>query len=229
MTSKRFKLIEASDDQRPGISSSNVEEIDWTKCIICQNITDELLQYPTSAKRINIGAGYVTLEENLVKFKDLQSLRSTINLNALDGGSGLQNTMYKNNAKWHKTCYLKFNSTQLKRAQKRHQVDTDDMSENTANRSRKFTRSSLPCKISMKEYVCFFCGSNKPDENLHEVTRRNVDIHVRQCALKLQDTALLAKLTAGDLVAQEAKYHVRCLANLYRKASRVSIVQQIGE
>ena len=31
-------------------------------------------------------------------------------------------------------------------------------------------------------------------------------------------TWLPAKLSAGDLVAQEAKYHVQCLANLYNKA-----------
>ncbi|VDI13072.1 Hypothetical predicted protein [Mytilus galloprovincialis] len=38
----------------------------------------------------------------------------------------------------------------------------------------------------------------------------------------LHDIALLAKLSAGDLVAQEAKYHAKCLLYLYRKASRVA-------
>ena len=41
---------------------------------------------------------------------------------------------------------------------------------------------------------------------------------MRQCALKLQDTALLAKLSGGDLIAQEAKYHRKCLASLYNRA-----------
>ncbi|CAC5373126.1 unnamed protein product [Mytilus coruscus] len=40
--------------------------------------------------------------------------------------------------------------------------------------------------------------------------------------VKLQDTALLEKLNAGDLVAQEAKYHAKCLLDLYQKASRVA-------
>ena len=35
------------------------------------------------------------------------------------------------------------------------------------------------------------------------------------------DEELLAKLTAGDLVALEAKYHAPCLASLYKKAERV--------
>ena len=37
----------------------------------------------------------------------------------------------------------------------------------------------------------------------------------------LQDEMLLAKLSAGDLVALEAKYHAPCLASLYKKAERV--------
>ena len=41
---------------------------------------------------------------------------------------------------------------------------------------------------------------------------------MRQCALKLQDEALLAKLSAGHLIAQEAKYHAHCLASFYNKA-----------
>ncbi len=45
-----------------------------------------------------------------------------------------------------------------------------------------------------------------------------LDIRVRQCALKLQEKPLLAKLSAGDLIAQEANYHAQCLASLYNKA-----------
>ena len=33
-----------------------------------------------------------------------------------------------------------------------------------------------------------------------------------------KDKSLLAKLSAGDLIAQEAKYHARCLAALYNEA-----------
>ena len=43
---------------------------------------------------------------------------------------------------------------------------------------------------------------------------------MRKCASLLQDEKLLAKLSAGDLVALEAKYHAFCLALLYKKAAR---------
>ena len=45
-----------------------------------------------------------------------------------------------------------------------------------------------------------------------------IDANVRQCALKLEDKPLLAKLSAGDLIAQDAQYHPQCLVSLYNKA-----------
>ena len=48
----------------------------------------------------------------------------------------------------------------------------------------------------------------------------NIDSRVRKCAIDWQDTVLLAKLSAGDLISQEAVYHDRCLVSLYNRASR---------
>ena len=41
-----------------------------------------------------------------------------------------------------------------------------------------------------------------------------VDEKVRECAILLQDGKLVAKLSAGDLIAIDAKYHVKCLVSL---------------
>jgi hypothetical protein len=53
---------------------------------------------------------------------------------------------------------------------------------------------------------------------LSKASTFGVDIKVRQCATKLQDKQLLAKLSAGDLIAQDAQYHVLCLVSLYNRA-----------
>ena len=45
-----------------------------------------------------------------------------------------------------------------------------------------------------------------------------MDDRVRKCAFQLGDKHLLAKLSSGDLVAQEAKYHTRCLVALHNRA-----------
>ena len=42
------------------------------------------------------------------------------------------------------------------------------------------------------------------------------------------DTLLLARLSMGDMVALEAKYHAKCLLALYNRARKVKIDAQQG-
>ena len=48
---------------------------------------------------------------------------------------------------------------------------------------------------------CFFCDKPAAGKSLHNVPTFELGVRVRQCALKLPDKPLLAKLSAGDLVA----------------------------
>ena len=48
----------------------------------------------------------------------------------------------------------------------------------------------------------------------------DLDRKIRDCALELQDSRILAKLSAGDLVALEASYHRSCLISFYRRAEK---------
>jgi len=41
---------------------------------------------------------------------------------------------------------------------------------------------------------------------------------VHKCAIALNDSILQAKLKPGDMIALEAKYHHKCLVNLYNRA-----------
>ena len=51
---------------------------------------------------------------------------------------------------------------------------------------------------------------------------------VSEFACELQDTALLAKFTAGDMIAIESKYHNRCLCVLYNRARLASPMDNDG-
>ena len=51
---------------------------------------------------------------------------------------------------------------------------------------------------------------------------------MRECAALVEDTLLLARLSMGDMVALEAKYHVKCLVALYNRARRVKTDAQQG-
>jgi len=47
--------------------------------------------------------------------------------------------------------------------------------------------------------------------------RLNVNDMLNECAKNLSDEKLLAKLSAGDAVVQEFKYHPACLVGLYNE------------
>ena len=49
-------------------------EIDWTKCALCQNVTDESLVCPAESKRHDSGAGYSTMANNLLAFAAIEAL-----------------------------------------------------------------------------------------------------------------------------------------------------------
>ena len=178
---------------------------------------NESLQCPADSKRqSDVGAGYKTLASNLVKFSDLGCLPVQIDLSRLDeGGKGIEETFRKNNARWHRICYSCFNSTKVKRAEKRSMnVDNDN------GVRGKYTRS---CSTSTNyPATCFICdGADTRNKVLHQVLTLGLDSRVRECATALHDKKLLAKLSGGDLIALEAKYHAPCLAMLYKRAKAV--------
>ena len=50
----------------------------------------------------------------------------------------------------------------------------------------------------------FFCGDDDTVDTLHESATFELNQKVTKCSTDLQDQQLLAKLSAGDLVAQDA-------------------------
>ncbi len=121
--------------------------------------------------------------------------------------------MMSNKAMWHKSCSNKFNVTKLLRAQKRKCATEDREPESIA--ARKYPRRSVTIKD-----VCFFCSETASEsEPFREAATLQLDSRVRKCAHDLQDESLLAKLSAGDMIALEAKYHPRCLVTLYNKTA----------
>ena len=213
--SKLFKVLDpfepstcrpTSRDDEGG--KSNVT--DWDLCALCQEDTGARLLCPGDFMG-ETGSGYRTMAQNLLAFDQISSLPSRLNISRLDDGGGVEVTLKKHQAKWHDTCRLQFNKTQLQRAQKRKSAGDDSASAP----SSKFTRQSIG-RPSTSTAACFFC--EETSGSLHEVSTFQLDVRVRQCALKLQGKVLLAKLSGGVLIAQEAKYHTRCLASLYNKA-----------
>ena len=151
------------------------------------------------------------LAGNLEKFFKLGCMPTDLCLSRPDEGNGIEGTFLANKARWHKSCYALFNSTKVKRAEKRHATLEEDLV------GGKFTRSNV--SVCSKETVpaCFICD-RCDGQTLHNVSTLGLDDRVRESATLLNEERLLAKLSGGDLIALEAKYHTKCLSMLYRKA-----------
>lgn len=211
--SKVYKLVESEITLADSFTSQDWE-IDWTKCIICQEESNESLRCPTgSSNTSTAGAGYKSLAENIQNFNKIGALPKSLKVfKLLNEGQDIEVTFRNNEAKWHDSCRLKYNKTKLNRALKRKAPEDESSSV-----SAKFTRKEAMSSSNVN--VCFFC--DKPDaegSTLHKISTFEIDTRVRQCAYQLQDQKLLVKLSGGDLIAQEAKYHLSCLVALYNKA-----------
>lgn len=184
--------------------------IDWSMCILCQENKSENLQCPANSRRADFGAGYRRMAENMEGFFEINSMPFNIQEHQLNDGSGLYNSFMKNKASWHISCKDKVNGTKLLRAQKRqgtHEV--------YGNISPKKTRRESLTTNDTREPRCFFCNEVAGSLTLHKASTLEMDRNVRRSATLLHRTDLLAKLSAGDMVAIDAMYHAKCLSALY--------------
>jgi hypothetical protein len=102
-----------------------------------------------------------------------------------------------------------FNNTKLERAIKRRSAKAKDGCETS-----KFIRKrSTVEKVGVAE--CFYVKWNVTFSELREAMTMQLKDRLNRCALALQDEKLIAKASSGDVVAQELKYHPKCLTALY--------------
>ena len=180
-------------------------------CIICQNETEESLTCPANSKRRDVGAGYQTLASYIPAFLQMKHLNLSLHPEIENAGENLAEILSLRKASWHKTCSNRFNKTKLDRAKKRSIA-----LEENASPQEKYTRSTRQ-GVTKPVDVCFFC-ENGPLDTLHEFSTFEANSRVHNAALVTGDQILLGKLSSGDLIAQEGKYHAKCLTSLYNKA-----------
>ena len=135
-----------------------------------------------------------------------------MDIKRLDDWSGIENTLRLNNAKYHNTCRLMFNNGKLECAQKRPGSPRSDEPEAG---SSKFTRRSVDTVPDIK-IICFFCKKDVIGSDRNAMAKISYE-RLNDCTELLEDKKLIAKLSAGDLVAQEGKYHLNCLTTVYKR------------
>ena len=114
-------------------------------------------------------------------------------------------TLHQNRACWHKSCRDKYNRTKLQRLRKRLDLNTDN--ESVGKRTRL---SQVYSTDRITQNYCFFCDQPAAINEMREVQTFGLEAQVRSAAVLLNDTGLLAKLSSGDMIALEAKYHLKC-------------------
>ena len=217
--SKQFKIMNKTPTET---STSQIQSsfhpiaIDWNKCVLCQKDSDNELICAVNFKRHDVGAGYRYVFAKLWQFHELGALPFDLDIKYLDDGDGIENTLTDHKALWHKACRDKLSELQLNRAKKRkHRAEIYNVSPVKARRSRN--------KLGMQhdEHICFFCDGPPGSSGFHMASSLGIDYNVRHCATELQDRQHMSKLAAGDMVAIDAKYHIKCLTQLYRRAAKL--------
>ena len=210
MSKKRFSLLNPSEHFES--FQANAEQlIKWELCFICQEESSSPLTCPANSTSDRDGTrGYSTVIANLTNFKGIGKLPASLQVRIQR--ENLLQDLIQNKAKFHKSCRNSYDSYHYERACKRRK--TEDLSEESllsapSTRSRFAAQNFTP--------TCFFCEEPETEVKLCNARTLGLDRRVREAARRLSDERLLAKLSEGDLVAIEARYHKTCLIALYNR------------
>lgn len=224
---RNYPLVEAQDPTME--CDEPIEPINWSMCALCQTAKNERLVCPANKPP---GAGYTSVASNLVQFQELGINPVEVSLDRLDEGNGLEKAFRKNSASWHKSCVSKASSTILQR--KRKQTDSSSVSPVKTRRAAGTSSMAPPeeafseaaregqTRTHRRHNICFFCDSPSGSVGLHEAWTLDIHHKVHSHAVRLNDSRLLRKLANTDMVADEAKYHLKCLSAFYRRKPHVT-------
>ena len=227
MMKRSFKLVKDLEtnfelaSQNHGVSEK-ATDIKWSACLICQeDLKDKLVCPQNSNHKVEHKKRYSNNVNYIRQFENVESISVPLRNLKIEN---LEEECVSNKVVYHKRCRSEYNDQHYQRAIKR--AKTDSNIENEPSSSRK-TQSSFDAKNFQS--ICFLCNESTA-EQLYLVISLEMDKKVRENAAELLDERLIAKLTEGDFVATESKYHKSCLAEFYNKvrtfASKASTAEQ---
>ncbi|KAG0723495.1 hypothetical protein GWK47_042631 [Chionoecetes opilio] len=122
---------------------------------------DKSLTSPFQNTQQDKEISYSILTGHLRRFNELGLLPNSFLLSRLDEGSGVEAALSANNARYHKTCRLRYNKTKLDRAEKRHLKIGADEEEVVARKRTRYLSRPSSTETKHQELKCFFCGEEK--------------------------------------------------------------------
>ena len=113
----------------------------------------------------------------------------------------------RHNAGWHKNCRNKFSNSKMQRNMFI-----------ASHRKRKLAKVENERRLCKRKCLdaekCIFCEQEHEIENLSSVQTFEEDSNTRTMATGLLDVEIMARISGGDMIAIEAKYHLSCLTKL---------------
>ena len=173
--------------------------------LLCDLWGEGDLKCPAYSNQDNGLEVYGRFLETVAEFRNLESLSVSVKFNDEYDAE----MFIKNQAKWHKTCHLKFVSSKLLQLQKRK----SSLEPGSVQQQRKSKRQRT--SHNSDQNSCMFCS--EISGTLHNCTTMKLDQDIRRMATDLQDSLLLARISSGDLMAIEAKYYFNCLSAFKNK------------
>ena len=95
-------------------------ETDWNKCCLyrTEKKGEDLKSPPTHYSFIKTNDGYYMIGTNILLFQGINQLPIILDPIILEEGGGIEETLRRNNGKYHQNCRLVFNNTMLERTRK---------------------------------------------------------------------------------------------------------------
>ena len=182
--------------------------INWNQCIICQKDKSEPLKCPLDSLGGGSDESYSTFLANVKEFRSISALPTCI---CFEDNTSVEDLTH-HHACWHKSCHLKYSNSKLAAKTKKRKADCMEES------------GRMPIKRqAMNTNNCMFCEMGSEEGELHQVLTFDANANIRTMVTELQDAKLLTQIGTEDLIAQEAKYHLKCLVKLrnrYRSYQR---------
>ena len=159
----------------------------------------------------------------MIQLDDLKQLPKEIVCSDIGGDvDHIIERMENNGAVWHKSCRNKVDNQKVIRAKRKHDETIVSSSIKTRTISSESETMSTGSHGDDDIKTCIFCGEVgeiKRRGSFHKAATFGLHSKVCKCAETLGDRKLISKLSAGDMIAIDAEYHLSCLTKLYRAAS----------
>ena len=186
--------------------------MNWLKCCICQTDGNSPLSNPQANPVLHKRQeSYQNLATNLEKCRESNILPMQVDIRSLDDGSGIAATLEKNRAKWHDNCKRQFCSSKIKKRQ-----SSQNDKENVDVDFSRQTRLSTPL-VKSEDGVCIF-ACNIRTGKLHSLKDPSVLEKMKNSAILLGDSAMIAQLSPGNPNVWKSKYHLNCQQKFFKRS-----------